>query len=87
MTCNTRSTLYVGYTNNLRRRCIEHKSKELEGFTKSFNCVNLVYFEFHNNKEQAKQRENQLKKWKRKWKEDLIESENPDWKDLAVDWD
>ncbi len=81
-----KSVLYIGVTNDLQRRIAEHKSKMFEGFSKKYNCTNLVYFEKHNQIEKAILREKQLKKWKREWKENLINSENSDWTDLAKDW-
>ena len=77
-----KSVLYIGVTNNLQRRIAEHKSKLIEGFSKKYNCTNLVYFEKHNLIEKAILREKQLKTWKREWKENLINSENTDWIDL-----
>jgi putative endonuclease len=81
-----KSVLYIGVTNDLQRRIAEHKSKMFEGFSKKYNCTNLVYFEKHNQIEKAILKEKQLKKWKREWKENLINSENSDWTDLAKDW-
>ena len=81
-----KSVLYIGVTNDLQRRIAEHKSKMFEGFSKKYNCTDLVYFEKHNQIEKAILREKQLKKWKREWKENLINSENSDWTDLAKDW-
>lgn len=78
--------LYIGVTNDLQRRIAEHRSKMFEGFSKKYNCTDLVYFEKHNQIEKAILREKQLKKWKREWKENLINSENSDWTDLAKDW-
>jgi hypothetical protein len=59
----------------LQRRIKEHKSKLIEGFSKKYNCIHLIYFEKHNQIENAILREKQLKKWKREWKENLINSE------------
>ena len=81
-----KSVLYIGVTNNLQRRIAEHKSKLIEGFSKKYNCTNLVYFEKHNLIEKAILREKQLKTWKREWKENLINSINSDWIDLAKNW-
>jgi len=75
-------TLYVGLTNELRRRVWEHKEKVTEGFTKKY-CVDLlVWYEAHDNIEDAIYKEKQLKKWERAWKLRLIETENPAWEDL-----
>ena len=79
-------TLYVGMTNNLERRVFEHKNGVLEGFTKKYGLNTLIYFEVHQNVNDAILREKQLKKWKRQWKIDLVEKENPDWNDIAQDW-
>ena len=81
-----KKVLYIGVTNNLQRRIIEHKSKLIDGFTKKYNCTELIYFEKHNQIENAILREKQLKKWKREWKENLINTQNPNWNDLAKDW-
>jgi len=79
------STLYVGVTNNLVKRVWEHKSDLVEGFTKKYKVHRLVYYEQTENIESAITREKQLKKWNRKWKLELIEKQNPDWKDLYTD--
>ena len=75
--------IYVGMTNNLERRIYEHKNKMFEGFSKKYNPNKLVYYEYTNDVNAAIQREKQIKKWRRKKKNDLIESMNPEWKDLA----
>jgi putative endonuclease len=80
------SVLYIGVTNDLYRRVIEHKSHEIKGFTQKYKCDKLVYFELFNNIEEAIAREKQLKNWKRDWKNKLIEKENPDWTDLSLEW-
>ncbi len=78
--------MIFGVTNDLQRRIKEHKSKLIEGFSKKYDCIHLIYFEKHIQIENAILREKQLKKWKREWKENLINSENPNWNDLAKDW-
>lgn len=75
-------TLYIGLTNDLDRRVAEHKSKLFPGFTKKYNVVRLVYFETFTEIEEAIDREKQLKKWKRQWKIELIEKQNPSWQDF-----
>jgi putative endonuclease len=75
-------TLYIGLTNSLIRRIYEHKHELIDGFTKKYSVHNLVYYEEYTDIELAIQREKQMKKWSRKWKIDLIEKGNPDWKDL-----
>lgn len=82
---NRNGTLYIGVTNNLLKRVDEHKSKLIEGFTKKYNVHNLVYYEQHNDISCAITREKQMKKWKRKYKLELIEKSNPDWIDLYKD--
>ncbi len=83
---NFSGTLYVGITDDLRRRVYEHKHKLIEGFTKKYNITRLVYYESTNSVEVAINREKQIKGWLRKKKIALIESMNPDWKELAEDW-
>ncbi len=75
-------TLYIGVTDNLVKRVHEHKNKLIDGFTKKYCVHNLVYFEQINDIKSTIQREKQLKKWKRQWKINLIEKNNPEWKDL-----
>ena len=75
-------TLYIGVTSDLIKRIWEHKEKVVEGFTKTYNVDKLVYYEQYRDPESAIKREKRLKKYKRQWKIDLIESENPRWKDL-----
>ena len=75
-------TLYIGVTNDLVRRVYEHKEGLVEGFTKKYKVDRLVYFEETNDVESAITREKRLKKWNRQWKIELIEKENPEWKDL-----
>jgi putative endonuclease len=78
-------TLYVGVTNNLIRRIFEHKNNLIFGFTSKYEVHTLVYFEETNDVDSALIREKQLKKWNRQWKIELIEKENPEWKDLSID--
>jgi len=75
-------TLYIGVTSNFPKRVWEHKNNLVEGFTKKYNVHNLVYYEQTENVNGALLREKQLKKWKREWKIELIEKDNPQWKDL-----
>ncbi|MBI5415093.1 GIY-YIG nuclease family protein [Candidatus Peregrinibacteria bacterium] len=81
-----RTVLYVGVTNNLERRMLEHKAKLKDGSTKKYGVQRLMYFEEYQYIGDAIYREKQLKKWRRKWKEELMEKENPLWKDLAESW-
>jgi putative endonuclease len=75
-------TLYIGVTGDIVKRIYEHKQKLVDGFTKEHNIHDLVYYEHHNEVEEAILREKQMKKWNRKWKIRLIEEKNPEWKDL-----
>lgn len=75
-------TLYTGVTNNLTRRVWQHKNGEFDGFTKKYKVHTLVYYESTENVISAIEREKRIKKWKRKWKVELIEKANPQWKDL-----
>jgi putative endonuclease len=75
-------TLYIGVTNNLAKRVYEHKSNLVEGFTQKYKVHNLVYYEVYRNIQDAILREKRMKKWKRQWKVELIEKDNPQWDDL-----
>ena len=75
-------TLYVGSTFELARRVWQHKTRAIPGFTAEYGVDRLVWFETHENLETALVRERQIKKWKRDWKINLIERENPHWLDL-----
>jgi putative endonuclease len=78
--------LYIGMTNDINRRLYEHKNKLLKGFTERYNIDKLVYFEIVSSPDQAIERETQLKGWLRSKKISLIESMNPEWKDLSEEW-
>jgi putative endonuclease len=87
MTNKKCGVLYIGYSNDIESRVIEHKTKvNRKSFTARYNCKKLVYLEKHNSKEDAEKRESQLKKWKRVWKIELIETINPEWMDIAINW-
>jgi len=75
-------TIYIGVTNDLVRRCFEHRAKTVSGFTERYDVDRLVHFERFDNAPAAIQREKRLKKWNRAWKIRLIESNNPNWIDL-----
>jgi putative endonuclease len=75
-------TLYVGVTSDIIKRIREHKSDVVEGFTKKYGVHTLVWYEIHENMESAISREKTIKGWKRQWKLELIEKENPAWTDL-----
>ncbi len=83
---NKSETLYVGVTNNLQRRVLEHKDHLVEGFTKKYNITKLVYYGITNDVREAIAREKQIKGWLRHKKIALIESTNPEWNDLSKDW-
>ncbi|MBB4640682.1 GIY-YIG nuclease family protein [Rhizorhapis suberifaciens] len=84
MASHRNGTLYTGVTSNLLKRVHEHRLGLIPGFTTDYGVKRLVYFEQHGTMENAIGREKQIKKWKRQWKIDLIERDNPDWNDLAV---
>lgn len=75
-------TLYVGSTDGLVKRIWHHKTKTLGGFTAKYDVNMLVWFERHDAREAAFKRERQIKEWNRAWKLELIEKENPEWRDL-----
>ncbi len=75
-------TLYIGMTNNLIKRVYEHKHGLVDGYTKKYNLHKLAYSQKADCFMRAITREKQLKKWKREWKIELIEKNNPMWKDL-----
>jgi len=75
-------TLYVGVTSDLVKRVWEHKSDIVEGFTERYSVHILVWFEQHDTMESAISREKAIKEWKRRWKLELIERQNPEWRDL-----
>lgn len=79
------STFYTGVTNDLIRRVYEHKHDLADGFTKKYGIKTLVYYEQHETIEAAICREKLIKKWKREYKLNIIESLNPDWQDLYGD--
>jgi len=85
MTNNSR-TLYTGVTNNLERRVYEHQHKLVPGFTCKYNLTCLIYFEETQDVHSALAREKQIKGWLRAKKIALIESVNPEWKDLSAEW-
>jgi putative endonuclease len=78
-----RGVLYVGVTNDLSRRMFEHKSRLVSGFTRKYGVILLVHFEEYSSILEARAREASLKRWRRAWKIQLIESLNPDWRDLT----
>ncbi len=83
---NKSRVLYVGVTNNLERRMYEHKEKLIKGFTEKYRINRLVHYEEFKNIIEAIEREKQLKNWRRQWKIELIEEDNPEWKDISLGW-
>jgi putative endonuclease len=81
--CSRTGTLYIGMTNSIDRRALQHKSGEIEGFASKYHCDRLVYYESFDDVHKAIGREKQLKGWSRAKKIALIESRNPRWADLA----
>ncbi len=79
-------TLYAGLTNDLERRVYEHKHKPVKGFTQRDNLTWLVHYEEPSDAVAAIEREKQVKGWRRSKKVALIESMNPNWKDLSLEW-
>lgn len=75
--------MYIGVTNNLKRRIYEHKNKLVEGFTKRYNLTKLVYYEHTTDVNSAVSREKELKGWRREKKNNLVIKMNPEWKDLS----
>ena len=78
-------TLYIGVTSDLSRRVYEHREGLVEGFTKQYGVKMLVHCELFDSVSHAIQRETNLKRWPRKWKLELIEKDNPQWRDLYED--
>lgn len=87
LTNKKNGTLYTGITSNLYKRVWEHKGDFVDGFTKRYGVHTLVYFEIHDNPDEAIRREKQIKRWRRKWKIELIEQSNPEWRDLFEELD
>jgi putative endonuclease len=82
MTNKGQRVLYTGVTSNLFKRTSEHKEKSVAGFTSAYNATKLVYYEEFNTMDEAIAREKQIKGGSRQKKLDLINSKNPEWKDL-----
>ena len=79
-------TLYTGVTSNLEQRMYQHKHKVVEGFSKKYGLDKLVWFAETTDVYEAINQEKRMKKWQRQYKINLIEAENPAWKDLSQDW-
>ena len=85
LTNKPRGTLYVGMTSDLVRRIYEHREGAVPGFTKRYGLKQLVHFERYETPTLAIQREKNIKHWSRIWKLDLVNSSNPQWRDLYND--
>ena len=85
MASRRNGTLYVGVTSDLAKRVWQHKADMVDGFTKRYGVHTLVWYEAHDSMESAIRREKPIKEWKRKWKLELVEKDNPEWKDLYED--
>ena len=81
------TVVYTGVTNDLERRLYEHKNKLIDGFTSRYNVNKLVYYVSCSSIDEAIIYEKKIKGWRRSKKDDLINSFNPEWKDLSEDWD
>jgi len=86
MSNKNRTTFYIGVTNSIKRRVLEHKTGKGSVFAKKYNLVDLVYYEKIEGLQECIQREKQLKNWHRDWKINLIKEDNPEMVDLAEDW-
>ena len=86
ITNKAKGVLYTGVTNDLARRVFEHKKKCVPGFSSKYNLTKLAFFEETSDVQAAIAREKQIKGWLRKKKVELIESQNPAWKDLSDGW-
>jgi putative endonuclease len=79
-------SLYIGVTSDLVKRVWQHRGGFADSFTKKHAIKHLVWFETHSDIREAITREKQLKKWNRRWKVDLIQAQNPNWRDLYQDF-
>jgi putative endonuclease len=84
MASGRNGTLYIGVTSELAQRAWQHREGLVPGFTRKHNCKLLVWFEIHEDIQQARLRELQMKKWKRQWKLSEIGRMNPNWDDLYL---
>jgi len=82
MASKRNGTLYVGVTSDLVGRVSQHRQDLIPGFARKYGCKILVWFEQHEEMHAAIYREKQIKRWLRKWKLELIEKDNPTWRDL-----
>ncbi|WP_264595327.1 GIY-YIG nuclease family protein [Sphingobium sp. B12D2B] len=86
MASGPNGTIYTGVTSDLAGRTYQHRNALIDGFTKEHRCTHLVWFEQHDDLQEARARELRIKKWKRRWKIELIEQDNPQWQDLFDRW-
>ena len=86
LTNKANRVLYIGVTNDLKKRIYQHKNRLVKGFTKKYNLTKLVYYEATNDAYEAIKREKQLKNWHRDWKMNLIKQLNPGWQDLSAEF-
>lgn len=86
MSNKNRTTTYIGVTNDIERRVLEHKTGYGSTFTKRYNLHDLLYYESIKGMQNAINREKQLKNWHKDWKWNLIKKENPELVDLSADW-
>mgnify|MGYP002336356317 CR=1 FL=1 len=82
MASGRNGTLYIGVTSDLPGRAFQHRNELVEGFTRKYGCKILVWYEAHDDIQDARARERRMKKWNRQWKLRVIEEMNPDWDDL-----
>ena len=85
LTSRRYGTLYTGVTSDLIKRAWQHREGFVDGFTKSYGVKQLVWYEVHDDVRSAITREKQIKKWNRAWKIELIQGQNPQWRDLYED--
>jgi len=85
MASQKNGTIYIGVTNDIIRRTYEHREGQLTGFSQKYRVKHLVHYEEFQDIRDAIQREKRLKKWNRAWKIQLIETQNPDWRNLWFD--
>ncbi|HUE78525.1 MAG TPA: GIY-YIG nuclease family protein [Sphingomicrobium sp.] len=84
MASERNGTIYIGVTSELIQRTWQHRNGMVAGFTRKHGCKLLVWYEAYDDLQQARQRELQMKKWKRLWKLSSIEAMNPEWRDLFL---
>ena len=86
MASGKHGTLYIGVTGNLARRAWEHREGLVPGFSKTYGCTRLVWWQSFERITNAIRREKTMKRWIRDWKTNLIEQDNPNWDDLYGNW-